>query len=216
MLRTIAFLFALALGAQAHATTITFNNIAPYAGGGCGIAPATYSEAGYTVAGCPSPFLGSGVVHLDDAGTSFGNSITVTYGTGQAFTAHSVDVWGYGSNLIDFNGIGYAYDNVLFQGYSGANLVATQNFSTGLNGGNFTVTLSALFQNITSFVITQVYPSQSLMASLPGQGYCPAPCAHVDIDNIVVSAVPLPASAAMLAAGLLGLVGFRSARRRPA
>lgn len=201
--------------APAHASTVTltFDGVT----NGCGVCgpgfPASITEQGYTISGSPSTIGGPGSVHLDDGGSSFSN--TVSFSGPSSFAVTSVDVTGYGSHFGFDTRSGFsslAYNNVLFQGFRNGALVANGIFSTGIVGGLFNVTFGNLFSNLDMFSISQTGPSAAEKA---GGAYCNnAPCAHVDIDNVTLTAaIPLPAMAPALA-GVLALMGMFGWKRR--
>lgn len=194
------------------AVTLTFDDVS---GGqsGCDFAggnPDTIVERGFTISGCPEYHSLVGAVHLDDTGTTFGNSVTIS--TNRLFDAISLDVYGYGSIFLapdnDGNDHSLAYNNVLFEGFINGVVVSTQHFSTGITGGLFSVFFESGFIGIDALTISQRLPSAAEFAAYP-HSYCgDAPCNHIDIDNLVVSIspVPLPASVFLLLFAFVVLV----------
>ncbi len=135
----LAVYLSLAGVAQAATITITLPLEPPLGVGPYGGAD-SYVEQGVTVSGHPGKF-GSGTgIHLDDGGTSYSNYIGFSYA--RTFDAVSVDIQGLGQALFvvnsgqsGLNWLPIAYNNVLFQGFIGGVLTATQSYSTGIVPG---------------------------------------------------------------------------------
>lgn len=207
---TLGLVFATSVSAST--VTLNFNGVTNSCGA-CGPGfPTSIVEQGYTISGSPSTLVG-GSVHLDDAGTSFSNFVSIS--ATNLFSVSALDVTGYTSKFLDGNGAPLAFGNVLFQGFRNGVQVASSVFSTGVTGGLFHTMLGPQFSNLNLFRITQQGPSATDFAVNRGSYCSDYPCGHVDIDNVtLVSAVPLPAMDSALVAGLamLGLFGYR---RRP-
>lgn len=189
----------------ASATTVGFGGVDDYDTAILNDAwGAPYRENGFTVSPTdPWTLLASetrpGSVHLDDGGTDFT--------AGLIFTAGSVfDVLSF-----TFESLGFDFfdeqrrvtGNILLTGFLNGQQVVRDHVTMSPVAGTFqTVTLGDAFRGLDTFVIEILYPRN-------GQ-YCGAPCGHLNLDEVVfsdipVAPVPLPASALLLGAGLLGL-----------
>lgn len=200
----IALAIAVAvLGAEASAATVTLTFDGVPSAGGTG--PATIVESGYTISGTPDSYVTPGTVHLDDSGTGLNSWVGISGPV--PFNPIQVDVTGL------TGGLGVTYDNVYFEGYQGGGLVATQVYASPQDGTTVAVTFGSGFTNLDSLVIGVVRPDPSLLDL--GDPFC-APCGHVNIDNLVLAPVPLPASGVLLLAGLTALGVRRMTRRRQA
>ncbi len=195
--------FGMALSASpADANVVTFTGI-PFESG----APLTWSEDGITAVG-NGPFgeLGSfqnpNSEHMDDGGTPYPSSMTFSMMT--PFNAASFDIIPVGNNYCP-NNVCSPFDNVVVQGFLDALLVASDTFWMG-NSPN-TYVFSNAFTDLTSLKISIVFP--------PDFDSCHFndPCTHMNIDNVALTPVPLPAALPLFASGLVGL-GWLSRRRR--
>lgn len=194
------FLF-LASGVSASAATVlTFDGVSsdPYDG------PQTYVESGVTVSGRPAYYGTPGVVHMDDAGTPFSQTISVT--TGADFSALAVDIIGLPQESYfesEDGEIPVAHRNVWFRGYLDGALVAELGYSSGLLGSDRQVRFGPEFGTLDAFTIS------AETEFLAGMLCRDAPCGHFEVDNLIVGApdevlapIPLPASGLALLAGL--------------
>lgn len=194
--------------------------------------PAAYHEQGVTVFPYPLSYTANGKVHADDAGTGIWDSYSIR--SSQPFSVLSIDISGLGQNFYLENPcysstepfcedpfwIKTPYDNVLFQGYAGTDLVATQRYSTGLDAGTLTLLLGPDFKGLNTLVISAVTPDFASIP-FPGGECVDYPCGHFDFDNLrldfgqnPVAPVPLPASAPLLLAGLATLAAIRRRAER--
>ncbi len=179
---------------SANASTMTFNNF--------GSPSNTYSEDGINADGNGAWVFelngGDQRAHIDDRGTSYSSGITFTMGA--RFDAQAFDV-----TPIALNG-GDQYDNIEIIGYRNGFEVASVTSATEINPFHYIFT-PGIFTNLDSLYIG------SLLPAIPVNG-CDdigQPCSHFDIDNVelALTVVPLPATAWVFGAGLLGLAGFR-------
>lgn len=208
---TTAFL-ALSVSTAHAATVIGFDGL-PIGD----TVPATYVESGVTVAGSPGSYTRAGAVHMDDGGSFYAKTIQIT--TGAAFSALGVDIFGLGQNSFVFDDelgepVATPHTNVWIRGFAGGSLVASLDFSTGLQTALTQVRFDSSFADIDLLTVT----ADSVL--LPGMECSDVPCGHFDLDNLIVGAageqlspVPLPASGWMLLAGMAALaLRFRPSR----
>ena len=88
------------------------------------------------------------------------------------------------------------YDNVLVQGYRNGALVAEDQFYAGDNPN--THLFSAQFLDLDLLVIGALLPNFPVV----GGDCIDFPCGHFNIDNVELSAVPLPAALPLYSAAL--------------
>lgn len=191
---------------EVGAVTMTFSgvNLDPFA--------TTYSENGIVASGNGAlGEFGTQVLHIDDSGTDASSSVRFTM-------ASSFDAIGFDLRPASFDfsvcdpatGVceNKTFENVLLQGFNGANLVTSFMFNMGTGNGPYPVHLDNTFKNLTAFTISAIFPTSP--------GMCGAPCSHFEIDNVELAPVPLPATLPLEALGLaiLALFGFRRSARR--
>jgi len=187
--------FLLAAAAAQASTILTFDN-GPFL-------PFTpYVENGYQVDDGGWYIAADGAMHFDIYLGPYGIGRTITSTTATPFNLHSLDIISLFPNVATGGIIGGPLDDMLFTGYRGAAAVATAYASSQI--GNSTFLFGSAFSNLTSLTILG-FDAGNLDFS---QGVSDI---HFLIDNLEVSAIPLPATATMLLAGLGGLV---LARRR--
>lgn len=174
-----------------------------------------YNEAGVRVTGNEEigAFGRPQTAHMDDSGTSF--SSRLRFETGGLFDAVSFDLFPIFPTqfcpLTGCDGTSPIFDNMLVRGFRNGTEVARTAFFMGVAPNTFT--FDDTFLRIDSLMISLVFPSPTSTV-----GECvDVPCTHLDIDNVVLRPVPLPASlsllgAALLAAGGLGLSARPSGR----
>ncbi len=224
MRNIVLFFFVFFQSYNALASTVTFADILH---GDDPLAPSSITEDGVTVTGSGGGFghFGDpGTLHLDDSGTPLADRVSVT--TGGAFNPVSFDVSGGNvlrASLTDpvnlsEQEINVPYDDLLLQGFRGGLLIAEDNFPMEDVSTYF---FDSDFSNIDTLTISALRPEPHLssieallLEDFPGYSIdfvCDAPCAHFDIDNIVVNPVPLPAALPLFASvlGLYSLIGSR-------
>lgn len=203
---TAAAVCTFALGA-ASATTITFDGFGGVNEDGTpdnGDAFTSYSEAGYTLMPTGGEVLvakavGNGIpaIYVPSDGTSAFGRFELTRGGG-AFSLASIDIAAIVSNV-----------NVTFTGMLGN--ATLYSFSSVVAGRAFTFGAPIMFDTVSAGFASAIGIDR-LTVSFAGGG------TSLTADNIVVNAVPAavpePASAALLALGLLGVVAAK--RRRAA
>ena len=202
----LAMFLVVLLAAPASAAVMTFKDL-PFQS----LSPTEYRENGITMTGDSDlghfGFLGT--AHLDDSGSSFSQFLTFT--TGSRFSAIQFDIFPLGTDFCADGGSGACndpYDNVSVQGFRNGALVAEDVFFGGETPSTYL--FGADYTNLDQLVIGALLPSAAL------GGFCiDAPCGHFSIDNVELSAVPLPAALPLFSAalGLIGFLGWR--RRRP-
>lgn len=189
--------FALALGAgawPAAASVMTFEGLPVFSD-----LEDPYSEDGIVATTGFGDLASNSVpetLHLDDSGTSFANSVRFELSSGRAFDAVSFDILPVGSEF------GAEYDNVGVTGFLAGGGTVMSAFPMGLASNTYF--FAAEFANLIALEIEALFPDGECLA---------APCAHFDIDNVELVAVPLPQAVLMLLSGLigLGLIGRRAA-----
>jgi len=190
----------LAVGeAAASNVTLTFDTVPDFFAVDPTLVPETYFEKGYAVSGFPVSYQTLGTIHLDDSGTSINSSVDIAGFS--RFDAYSIDITGLGG------GLGITYDNVVFEGFRDGSLVASQIYASPQDGSTSNVDFYIDFNNLDSLSIGVIRPDPALL--ILGDPNC-APCGHINIDNLEVAAVPLPASGLLLVSGLL-MMGRRRA-----
>lgn len=210
-LNTLAFFSGLTLASAANAALITFDDL--------GLSPNQYLQTalspisignGYTMSRS-SVVSGTNGIIINAIGS--GNS----YNAGQNSTFSYVTAHNPGQSLLHTLGrsdaASFSLQSLDFHGWNNnfaPSLIVTGNF---LLGGSITQTF-----NITN-TFTSPYQSALFSTAWTGLGSIsfssPQNVVGVfQIDNILVSTVPVPAAAWLLGSGLLGLIGV--ARKRKA
>lgn len=203
--------FGIAMGSQAPAATMTFENLQ------IGSGQTAYTENGISVVG--NGDLGatfSGAVHMDDSGTPSPSSVSFTMGT--RFRAISFQILGswFDYRFCDPAGCTWpTYNNLLVEGFRGGQSVISQWINTGNTITPVTYSLPQAFTGLTSLRLSILWPDTIGVGNLPS-GYsvdCSYPCSHFTLDNVTLAPVPVPA-ALPLAASALAFVGFLGWLRR--
>lgn len=154
--------------------------------------------------------LTPGSAHLDDSGTGLAQSLS--FSTGSLFAATSFDILpssneyelctDLGEGEVDCSPSSFA--NVSVTGYANGLEVASDAFD--MYAVNGTYVFSDAFRDLDLLVIG--------FADAPSNLVCDdSPCTHYSVDSVTLAPVPLPASGAMLALGIVGL-GATYRRRR--
>jgi hypothetical protein len=216
---SVPLLAGLFAGATASASTMTFS--------GLPLPPTTplttYSENGITATG--NSFIDAfGMpqsAHLDDGGTGLASMIAFTLSGGGLFNTVSFDLSSAGFNYHVCpdntlqNCITQTYANVQLTGYRNGSLVASTLFDMSLSNG--LISPGSLFRNLDTFIIGfGPFPFEGTLANGNVAECTDTPCSHYDIDNVTLSAVPLPAAGGLMLAALAGIAATtrrRSARR---
>jgi len=158
-------------------------------------------------------------LHMDDSGAPYPPSVSFTM-TGTQFDAVSVDVISAGNHLVLVNNDTNArtptpFDNVRVQGFRGATLVADAAFYMG--DQLFTYMFDASFSDLTKLVIYANFYTRP--TAPPGFRFeCDSPCAHFNIDNVTLTAAPVPVPippALPLLATVIAALGLGAWRRLP-
>jgi hypothetical protein len=97
---------------------------------------------------------------------------------------------------------GLPFMNLMVEGYSGANLVAILGLWTG--GLPFTLPLPDTFSGLTRLRLSMLFATDCM----------DQPCTHINIDNVRLDPVPLPAALPLFAGSLLVLGAGGCWRRR--
>lgn len=192
----------------ANAATMTFSGLSGDTAG----SPPSYVENGITatgIGGSPAFHTRPGALHLDDSGTPFPHRVEFTMAL--PFHAISVDILpivptAYCSDP-SCESAGDPYDNVLWEGLVGDTVVASSKFFMGTT--NSTYTFGDTFRGLDKLAVTALLPDFDRIG-----GACfDAPCAHFDLDNLVLAPVPLPAGIWLFASGI-GILGAMGGRLR--
>lgn len=146
--------------------------------------------------------------HMDDDGSSFPRSIVFTMA--QPFDAVSFDILPSDNFFCSPDDVcGIPFDNISLTGVSNGLTVAQDSLYMGTAPSTYL--FGADFSNLDSLIIALLFPGQSADATCIN-----SPCTHLNIDNIALSPVPLPAgfvlfmSALALMGGLPAMKGRRS------
>lgn len=181
----------------ANATTLTFD-------AGSGAPFSSYTESGYNVTdGSHYITADAGSMHFDISGGPYSATRTISAISGAVFSVASLDIGSIWPSLATGGLLGPPMANISFTGFLSGASVAYAWGSSEI--GNNTFNFGSAFSKIDSFIIAGF-----------GSGnvdYRQGIDVHFTIDNIVLTAVPLPASALMLGAALGGL-GFARRRRK--
>ncbi|USG61470.1 VPLPA-CTERM sorting domain-containing protein [Sneathiella marina] len=205
MIRILAFILCMLPFGASAASVMTFTDLGYEFGG-----TPTYVEDGIT-ATTSGLALGShhnpGTAHMDDRATAFASEIVFTMAG--RFDAYSFDFFpilgGAGLYKCDIgpsNCNTIEYQDVKLSGERDGIAVATTLFSSGDLPNTYE--LGSAFSNLDKFTI-------SLLSAIEGEigdkyfGCLSITCTHWDIDNVTLSAVPLPAALPLFGAGLLVL-----------
>ena len=207
---------ALALGAialtaslPAAANVVTFTDIP-----GTLIDTSIWVEDGITVNGSGSLLFGAfsipDTLHLDGM-SPYSSMVDLTMAS--VFDAHRIDMIPIGSDgghsaLCVGDVCGLPFMNVLFEGFSGLNLVAILGMWMG-------ETPTTFFFPDTFAGLTRLRLSMLFNADCMDQ-----PCTHMNIDNVTLliddalSAIPLPTALPLFASGIVALGAGGLWRRR--
>lgn len=197
-------LFACLFPAVASANVMTFINIT----GDSSFDNIVYIEDGITATGNRA-IARHGIelaAHMDDQATPFPSIITFTMDT--PFDAVKFDFNG-STRHRDCSGIEadlcmdqpyIPYNNMVVQGLRDGIVVAADNFWTGYED---TYAFDSAFTNLDELLFLNLSPSNPSFECMIDF------CSHIDIDNITLSPVPLPASLPIFGAGILVILGFR-------
>jgi len=203
MVRILAFILFM-LPFTAFANVMTFVGLT-----GNSISTAPYSEDGILAEvdgyGGLAYHGHSGTAHMDDYGTTpFTDSIA--FSMEGRFDAVSFDYipgsWGYYHVFEDGSIEGAKYLNAELVGERNGSTVATTLFQ--MNDVDTTYHFGSAFENLDSLTISLLSP----LLGDDGEGGeygSMAPASHWSIDNVTLSAVPLPAALPLFGAALVGL-----------
>ena len=181
----------------ASATTLTFD-------AGSGAPFSSYTESGYKVTdGNYYITADAGSMHFDISGGPYSATRTISAISGAVFSVASLDIGSIWPNISLGGLLGPPMANISFTGFLGGVSVAYAWGSSEI--GNNTFNFGSAFSDIDTFTIAGF--------SSGNVNYSQGIDVHFTIDNIVLAAVPLPASALMLGAALGGL-GFARRRRK--
>lgn len=183
----------------ANASTMTFNNF--------GSPSNTYSEDGIIADGNGAWVFemngGDERAHIDDRGTSYSSGITFSMsGRFDAIDFNLTPIANFG---------GDQFDNFELIGYRNGSQVAYRSHATEITPFHYIFT-PGIFINLDSLYIGGLLPT----IPVTGCDDLGQPCSHFDIDNVqmTLTSVPLPATAWVFGAGLLGLAGIRRFKNR--
>lgn len=153
------------------------------------------------------------VAHMDTDGTGFANSID--FSMAERFNAISFDYDPLGWGNIFYLGDGsdpfvVPYLNVELVGERDGSVVATSIFQ--MNDEDTLYQFGTAFENIEKLTISLLFPSREVVGD--GNYECFDPCSHWNIDNVTLSAVPLPVALPLSGAALIGLGLFRKYKKK--
>ena len=206
MMMSAAMVAMLAAGA-AGAATVTFNELPDE-----GAQLTSWTEDGILVTGQGGTLaaLNAGSAQLDDSGTGFASSLT--FSMDRLFAATSFDILplanfyelctDVGEGEVDCAPASFA--DVSVTGYADGNVVASDAFDMfGVSG---TYSFSDAFSNLDLLVIGFA----GIPTDLPSGSFLAcddSPCRRFSVDSVTLTpaVVPLPASGALLAFGIVGL-----------
>ncbi len=190
-----AILAATTLAAQAATLTFDRSSGAPFD---------PYTESGFNVTDNSTYIIAdAGGMHLDISGGPYGATRTISAISGAVFSVTSLDIGSIWPSISVGGLLGAPRANISFTGFLGGASVA---FAWGSSEiGNNTFNFDSAFSNIDSFLISGFDSGNN--------NYSQGIDVHLTIDNIVIAAVPLPASALLLTAALGG-IGFVRRRRK--
>jgi hypothetical protein len=195
-------------GSPATAATMSFSGLP----GSCLGASPAYAEAGITATDSgfgPAYWARPGVLHMDDSGTFCPQS--VTFATARPFDAVSVDILPLSSWYCADPGNCAAtdpYDNVLWEGLVGDTVVASDAFFMGTTDSTYV--FGEAFRTLDELRVSALRPD---IARIGGECF-DAPCAHFELDNLVLAPVPLPAAVWLFASGIGALAAAGGAFHR--
>ena len=204
MWRVLAVIFVLFVTTESvGAATMTFTGLSSSGGSG-----GPFIEDGITAQG---NIFGVGsfdtvdTAHMDTGGAPFPSAITFTMD--RAFHAVSFDILPLPSFLCSTASptvCGLEHDNVVVQGFDDGGLVASDSFWMGDSANTYL--FSSAFRNLTSLRISIVLPP------IDDTVFCADnPCSHMNIDNVTLTAVPLPPAFLLLVSGIGVMVAARAA-----
>lgn len=207
-LAVLVALSVLALAASAGSTvsaaTMSFSGLAGFCNG---LSP-SYTESGITATGLdsnPAYFLNPGVLHMDDSGTTCPQSVAFTMAL--PFSAIGVDILPLGPTAYcsdpNCEQPGDPYENVRWEGLVGGTVVASDTFFMGTTDSTYV--FGDAFRNLDELRVSALLPD---FARIGGECF-DAPCAHFELDNLVLAPIPLPAGLWLLMSGIgtLGAMG---------
>ena len=143
--------------------------------------------------------------HMDDGGSIFPQSIVFTMA--HPFNAVSFDILPSDNFFCNSSDCGIPFDNISLTGVSNGVTVAEDTLYMGTAPSTYL--FGAEFSNLDSLIIALLFPGPSL------DGTCiSSPCTHLNIDNIALSPVPLPAALVLFMSGLALLGGLPALKRR--
>ncbi|MSO54628.1 MAG: hypothetical protein EXQ90_05830 [Rhodospirillales bacterium] len=171
----------------AQAAVMSFSGI----GDGCpGIPNDPYTESGITARGTSdglSSWTRPGSAHLDTGGSTCPSGVEFT--TGGLFDAISAEIFPLtptaycseaGTECSD------PYENVLWQGFVGGVVVASDQFWMG--DGPSTYAFGDAFRGLDKLVVRILLPNVATVG-----GWCfDSPCSHFDLDNVTLALLPAP------------------------
>lgn len=202
-------LLAFASLAPAEAANMSFSGISGF----CVDPNPTYVENSITARGVhdnPAAFFDPGVLRLEDGGTNCPHRVEFTMAT--PFDAVSVDILPVGSNYCadpaTCDHSGDPYENVLWEGLIGGTVVASHQFFMGT--ADSTYAFGSAFSGLDVLRVTALAADAARLG-----GVCTdAHCAQFEIDNLNLSAIPLPGAAWLLASAIGALAVMAGPLRR--
>lgn len=205
-MKALIVLFALLWTSSAYANLMSFDGLP-------GHSNSVWIEDGISASvsgGDLAYYAVPGQAHLDDLGTPFGSRVGFTMSS--RFNANSFDLRPIAFEYfldIDGNVNPIEYSNVSLFGLRGGLVVASDVFN--MRGVDYLYNFSSAFSNLDELVVKILSPYMGpvdLGAGIFGNYFCNAPCSHFDIDNVSLSAVPLPPAFPLFVAalGILALI----------